>query len=108
MLTSRSPQEPGSSSTPFGITRPAFGLSKETGHRVEVVFAMKGGGTLGALHDLGGDLTEESFGRFVQELQEQVARGQGVASFADAWGSTGSRTWGDLSQVSGFSVRPAR
>jgi hypothetical protein len=90
------------------MTRPAFGLSKETGHRVELVFAMKGGGTLGALHDLGSELTEESFGRFIQELQEQVSRGQGVVSFADAWSSTGSRTWVDLGQVSGFSARPAR
>jgi hypothetical protein len=90
------------------MSRPAFGLTKGIGHRVEIVFAMKGGGTLGALHDLGTDLTEEAFERFVQELQEQVAGGKGIASFADSWSSTGSRTWVDLSQVSGFSARPVR
>lgn len=108
MSASLPPYGQGSSSAPFGMSRPTFGLSKGTGHRVEVVFSLKGGGTLGALHDLGSELTEESFGSFVMELQEQVVRGQGVASFSDAWSSSGSRAWVDLSQVSGFSVRPVR
>ena len=103
-----SPRNQGQSSPPFGIARPAFGLSKGTGHRIEIVFALKGGGTIGALHDLGSELTEESFQSFVQELQQQVARGQGTATFADAWNSTGSQSWVDLSQVCGFSARPVR
>lgn len=97
-----------SSPGPFGFARPPFGLAKGTGHRVEIVFVMKGGGTIGAFHDLGSELTEESFGNFVRELREQVSSGQGTATFEDAWSSNGSHAWIDLSQVGAFSVRPVR
>ena len=92
----------------FGIARPAFGLSSRTGQRVELVFSLKSGGSLGAFHDLGEEFSEEIFGRFVQELQEQVSSGKGTATFVDSWSSTGIRAWMDLSQVIGFTVRPAR
>ena len=92
----------------FGIGRPAFGLTKETGHRVEIVFALKSGGTLPVLHDLGAELSDESFGRFFAELEEQVRLGHGTLTFGDAWAASGARAWLDVSQVAGFSVRPAR
>ena len=92
----------------FGMSRPAFGLTKDARHRVEILFAFKGGGTLGAFHDLGAEMSEQSFGEFVQQLREQVARGHGVVTFADAWRATGQHAWIDVSEVSGFTARPAR
>src|SRR5712692_10388891 len=86
----------------FGIGRPAFGLTKETGHRVEIVFALKSGGSLPVVHDLGDELNEERFQRFVEELQQQVASGRGTVTFADSWSASGARSWLDLTQVAGF------
>ena len=110
MSSGEAPQGEGAGRAPsgFGIGRPAFGLTKETGHRVEIIFALKSGGSLPVVHDLGDELSEASLGRFVAELEEQVRRGHGTLTFADSWAATGGRSWLDVEQVAGFSARPAR
>ncbi len=102
------PPRPQGAPRPFGISRPSFGLAKETPHRIELHFALKGGTSISTHHDLGDEVSEASFKEFVEQLQEQVRGGTGIATFADSWSDTGQRTWVDLSQVSGFSVRPVR
>jgi len=91
----------------MGFSRPSFGLTKSVGQRLELIFALKTGGTLPAVHDLGEEVTEEAFNAFVEDLQTKVAKGGGVATFTDSWATTGSRTWIDLSNVVGFTARPA-
>jgi hypothetical protein len=93
---------------PFGMQRPAFGLTKEASHRIELQFALKSGGTLNVTHDVGAEISEESFERFVKELQEQVVSGKGVVTFADGWSDSGARAWIDLAEVAAFSARPTR
>jgi hypothetical protein len=92
----------------FGMQRPAFGLTKEASHRIELQFALKSGGNIGVTHDFGSEITEESFERFVTELQQQVASGKGVVTFADSWSDTGARAWINLAEVAGFNARPSR
>src|SRR4051794_15489909 len=91
----------------MGFSRPSFGLTKSVGQRLELIFALKTGGTLPAVHDLGEEVSEEAFNAFVEDLQAKVAKGGGVATFTDSWATTGSRTWIDLSNVVGFTARPA-
>jgi hypothetical protein len=90
------------------MQRPAFGINKEASHRIELQFALKSGGNLGAMHDFGSEISEESFERFVKELQEQVASGKGVVTFADGWSDSGARAWINLAEVAAFSARPSR
>ena len=108
MADPRPSQGEGSQRSSFGMQRPAFGLAKEASHRVELQFALKSGGTIGVTHDLGAEISEESFERWVNELQEQVASGKGTATFADSWSDTGGRSWVNLADVAAFSARPAR
>jgi|GEM_PF-2910969 hypothetical protein len=107
-MAGREPRSEQPARPSFGMSHPPFGLSKGAGHRVELMFALRSGGTIAAFHDLGSELTEESFERYVRELRDQVASGKGVATFSDAWSATGGQSWVNLAEVIAFSARPVR
>ncbi len=91
----------------YGLKRPTFGLSREAIHRVELVLAMRGGGVMSVLTDLGDEITEERLGDFSKELATQIAASE-TRSFSDAWSATGQRAWVNLGEVVAFSVRQAK
>lgn len=92
----------------FGLGRPRFGLSKETSHRVELLFALKSGASLTVFHYLADELSEVTLNAFVEQLEDKVGTGHGRLTFVDSWGSTGLRAWVDIENVAAFSVRPVR
>lgn len=91
----------------FGPQRPAFGMSRDRGRRLEIVFALRSGGVINVNHEVADDISEELVNQIAEELAAQVKAGE-VRSFADSWGTTGSRAWVNLADVAAFSVRPAR
>jgi hypothetical protein len=91
----------------FGAGRPTFGMVKDQGKRLEISFAMKNGGMLTAVEELGEDLTEEMVQEFSDALAKDVAGGA-TRTFSDAWNASGQRAWINLGEVVAFSVRPAK
>jgi len=91
----------------FGPQSPTFGLVRDRGRRLEIVFAMRSGVILSVYEDADEDVTERLIEQYAGELTTQVAAG-GQRSFSDSWGATGQRAWVNLSDVSAFAVRPAR
>ena len=88
--------------------RVPFGIARGTGQRIELVFALKQGGMLAVSHDLGTSVTSETLDRYCEELRQAVAAGKDWMQFADSWGGSGQRAYVHLSEVVGFTVRPAR
>ncbi len=88
--------------------RVPFGMSRGPGSRVELVFALRNGGMLAVTHDLGGQVNVDTLDRYCTELRQAVAAGQDWGEFADSWGGTGQRAYIQLSEVVGFTARPAR
>ncbi|MFN0071517.1 MAG: hypothetical protein ACKVVP_08535 [Chloroflexota bacterium] len=91
----------------FGPQRPAFGLSRDRGRRVEIVFALRSGATLSVNHEIAEDITEALIKSFSEELTAQVKAGE-LRGFVDSWSTTGSHAWVNLADVAAFSVRPTR
>jgi hypothetical protein len=103
-------QQPRSEQQPtagFGAQRPAFGMSRDRGRRLEIVLALRSGGVINVNHEIEQDITEELVQAFAEELKAQVKAGV-VRGFVDSWSTTGSHAWVNLADVSAFSVRPAR
>jgi hypothetical protein len=88
--------------------RVPFGIARTQSQRIELVFALRQGGTLPVTHDLGTPVTAEVLDHYCEELRQAIAAGQGWWQFADAWGGSGQRAYLDLSQVVGFTARPVR
>ena len=97
----------GAASPQFGPSRPAFGLARDQGRRIEITFALKQGGALTALDEQQDDLTDELLQGYSDQLAQDVAAGT-TRTFADAWGASGQRVWINLGEVVAFSVRPAK
>jgi hypothetical protein len=105
----RRPPQLESESRPADAPGPLpFGLSRGPGQRIELVFALRNGGMLAVTHDLGAPVTAETLDRYCAELREAVAAGKEWWQFADSWGGTGQRAFLQLSEVIGFTARPAR
>jgi hypothetical protein len=91
----------------FGAGRPTFGMVKDQGRRLEISFALKNGGMVTAVEELGDDLTEEIVKAFSEALAKDVAGGA-TRTFSDSWNTSGQRAWINLGEVVAFSVRPAK
>jgi hypothetical protein len=91
-----------------GPGRLPFGIARAPGQRVEIVFALRQGGTVAVIHELGSEVTAESLERYCAELRQMIAAGRDWGEFADAWSATGQRAFVQFSEVVGFSARPAR
>jgi hypothetical protein len=91
----------------FGTGRPTFGLVKDQGKRVEVSFALKNGGMLTVVEELGDDLTEEKVHTYSDQLAKDIAGGT-MRTFSDSWNASGQQAWINLGEVVAFSVRPAK
>ena len=102
------PHAQGETREPSLPGRVPFGIARGPGNRIELAFALRQGGVLGVNHELAEPVTAESLDRFCRELREAVAAGKDWVDFADAWGGTGQRAYLQLSQVVGFTARPAR
>ncbi|HLH25448.1 MAG TPA: hypothetical protein VK066_23255 [Chloroflexota bacterium] len=85
-----------------------FGISRSPSQRVELVFALRNGGVLAVTHDLGTPVTAESLERFCTELRQSLGGAGDWREFGDAWAGTGQRSYVQLSEVIGFTARPAR
>ncbi len=83
-----------------------FGISRSPSQRVELVFALRSGGTLAVTHDMGAPVTAESLDRFCAELRQAVG-GSDWREFGDSWAGTGQRAYVQLAEVVGFTARPA-
>ncbi|MBX5490303.1 MAG: hypothetical protein IRZ14_04025 [Chloroflexi bacterium] len=88
--------------------RVPFGIARTQSQRIELVFALRQGGTLPVTHDLGTAVTADVLDRYCEELRQAIAAGKEWWAFADAWGGSGQRAYVDLSQVVGFTARPVR
>ena len=91
----------------FGVGRPAFGLVKDQGKRLEISLALKNGGMLTVNEEMGDDLTEDRVKEFSEQLAKDVAGGA-ARTFSDSWNTSGQRAWVNLGEVVAFSVRPAK
>ena len=91
----------------FGAQRPAFGMTRDRGRRLEIVLAFRSGGVITLNHEVEEDITEGLVKTFAEELRVQVKNAE-VRSFVDSWSTTGSHSWVNMADVSAFSVRPAR
>src|SRR5215213_4455755 len=91
----------------FGPQRPAFGMSRDRGRRLEIVFALRSGGIVTVYQEVEDDITEEVTERCTAELSAQIKAGAD-RTFSDSWGSTGPRSWVNLADAAAFFVRPAR
>jgi hypothetical protein len=89
-------------------SRPPFGIARAASQRIELVFALRSGGSLAVTHELSAEATAETLERFCAELRQAVAAGREWGEFADAWSGSGQRAYLQLSEVIGFSARPAR
>jgi hypothetical protein len=96
---SREPSLPG---------RVPFGMARSQSTRIELAFALRQGGILAVNHELTEPVTAESLDRFCRELREAVSAGKDWLDFADSWGGSGQRAYVQLSEVVGFTARPAR
>lgn len=101
-LSENTPAAPG-----FGLRKPAFGLSRERISRIELVLALRGGALVNVFEELGDEVNAERLDAYANELAEQIAGGKG-RSFADAWSSTGQRSWINLGEVTAFTIRQAK
>ena len=91
----------------FGVGRPAFGLVKDQGKRLEISLALRNGGMLTVTEEMGDDLTEARVKEFSEQLGKDVASGA-TRTFSDSWNASGQRAWVNLGEVVAFSVRPAK
>ncbi len=91
----------------LGPSRPAFGLARDQGRRIEITFALKQGGTLTAIDEQQEDLTDELLQGYSDRLAKDVAAGT-TRTFSDAWAASGQHVWINLGEVVAFSVRPAK
>lgn len=96
----------GKNDAPAG--RVPFGITRTESQRIELVFALRQGGTLGITHDIGQAVTADTLDRYCEELRQAVSAGKDWWQFADSWNGTGQRAYLALDQVVGFTVRPAR
>jgi hypothetical protein len=96
------PADPG-----FGLKRPTFGLSRERVNRVELNFALRGGGGVTAFVELEDEVTPERLEQYIQELATEISAGKG-RTFADATSATGQLTWVNLAEVTAFTARQAK
>jgi hypothetical protein len=85
-----------------------FGISRSPSQRIELVFALRNGGVLAVTHDLGTPVTAETLDKFCAELRQSVGTEGDWREFGDAWAGTGQRAYVQLSEVIGFTARPAR
>jgi hypothetical protein len=85
-----------------------FGISRSPSQRVELVFALRNGGMLAVTHDMGTPVSAETLDKFCAELRQAVAGSDDWREFGDAWAGTGQRAYVRLSEVIGFTARPAR
>ncbi len=85
-----------------------FGISRAPSQRIELVFALRNGGMLAVTHDLGVPVTAEALDKFCAELRDEIGRDGQWREFGDAWAGTGQRANIKLSEVVGFTARPAR
>jgi hypothetical protein len=90
----------------FGV-RPAFGLARDQGKRIEISFALKNGAMLTAVEELDEDLSADVLANFGEQLAGDIA-GSRRRTFRDGWGASGQYVWVDLSEVAAFSLRPAK
>ena len=97
----------GSSAHTFGVGRPAFGMARDQGRRVEISFALKNGGLLTVVEELEDNLSESLMKDYGEQLTKDVAEGK-RRTFSDSWTSSGQYAWIDLSEVAAFSLRPAK
>jgi hypothetical protein len=97
----------GSSTHTFGVGRPAFGMARDQGRRVEISFALKNGGLLTVVEELEDNLSESLMRRYGEQLTRDVAEGK-PRSFSDSWTASSQYAWVDLSEVAAFSLRPAK
>ncbi len=100
-------QSEGSSAPRLGIGRPTFGMTRDLGKRIEVTFALKNGGALTAIEELGESLTEEVVADYSKQLQKDLAEGR-PRTFVDGWSTGGQHAWINLGEVIAFSLRPAK
>ena len=106
-MTTTQPRAEQQNTPGFGVRPAAFGMTRDRGRRLEIVFAFRSGGAINVTHEMADDITEELIKSFAEELKGQVKSGE-VRAFADSWSTTGSCAWVNLGDVSAFSVRPAR
>jgi len=85
-----------------------FGISRSPSQRIELVFALRNGGVLALTHDLGAPVSAESLDKFCTELRQSVGSAGDWREFGDAWSGSGQRSYVQLSEVIGFTARPAR
>lgn len=85
-----------------------FGISRSPSQRIELVFALRNGGALGVTHDMGAAVSAETLDKFCAELRQAVGTGSDWRDFGDAWAGTGQRAYVQMSEVIGFTARPAR
>src|SRR5947209_1021221 len=108
MARTNRPHQQAESRQPALPGRVPFGIARGSGHRIEVVFALRQGGLLSVNHNLDDAVSAETLDRFCAELREAIAGGKEWRAFADAWDSTGQRAYVFLGDVVGFTARPAR
>jgi hypothetical protein len=98
--------------TPSASREPAspvpFGISRAPSQRIELVFALRGGGMLALTHDMGVAVTAENLEGFCAELRQEIGQQGQWRDFGDAWAGTGQRAFVLLDEVIGFTARPAR
>jgi hypothetical protein len=100
-------QSEGSSSPRLGIGRPTFGMTRDLGKRIEVTFALKNGGVVTVVEELGESLAEDVVADYSKQLQKDLAEGR-PRTFVDNWTASGQHAWVNLGEVVAFSLRPAK
>jgi hypothetical protein len=100
-------QGEGSSAPRVGIGRPTFGMQRDLGKRVEIIFVLKNGGTLSAVEELDESLTADVVADYAKQLTRDLAEAR-PRTFVDGWGTSGQHAWVNLGEVVAFSLRPAK
>jgi hypothetical protein len=100
-------QSEGASAPRLGIGRPAFGMQRDQGKRIEITFVLKNGGSLSAVDEIEESLTADLLADYAKQLNKDLAEGR-PRSFVDGWNTGGQHAWVNLGEVVAFSLRPAK
>jgi hypothetical protein len=100
-------QSEGSSGPRLGIGRPAFGMARDLGKRLEITFVLKSGGLITAIEELDESLSAEVLADYAKQLTRDLAEGR-PRTFVDGWVASGQHAWVNLAEVVAFSLRPAK
>jgi hypothetical protein len=100
-------QSEGPSAPRLGIGRPAFGMQRDQGKRIEITFVLKNGGSLSAIDEIEESLTADLLADYAKQLNKDLAEGR-PRSFVDGWNTGGQHAWVNLGEVVAFSLRPAK